>query len=410
TVEERVLASIISFLLVYVYLTLYLLLNNIFALLISLLALVICYFYPYVVQLAVLIIFSVFAYIEPYAFHPSLSFSNIIINVIIPLSFIIISFINAVKYGTLSASISSSAVYLLLVNSKTFLPLSITGISLKDKFQSAVISSLPLVCYVLTSYYFIDASKPLSSFIIITILFITSSLLFSINKEFISLMGLIPAIVALYLMFGFSAQVIYSVIIAGVINFTPDIVNTYKRKKTVLHEIMSLKDANRKESQDIQESIGLLKREIKANKEIFEKLNSYSQEVETLRNSNETEKDLKNLQEIQKRLSEISSSLNELVNDYMYNVIVGYNELTYKLKELGLLISTIEVTPQYKSLKDSINAYTNLKKEYESLLREATNKLNSLLRTYNLVLSLKKYNEVSILDASAIDSVSDILL
>ncbi|MCY0858934.1 MAG: hypothetical protein OWQ54_00725 [Sulfolobaceae archaeon] len=411
---ERILAGLTSLLILYTWLTSLPVLSSdvLYIIIIVIAAIIASYFYPFITSLTVLLLYTIFEIIEPYLFKAPITFFSFVVYGIIPIIFVLVGFFNAVRNGTLSGSFSSLAVYLINSNPRVFLPLFLIGISEKGKISSGLIASLPLILYVIVQTFFFHAIIGIMRPITIIILLLISSILFSLNRRFISLLGAVPAFVSSYMFFGLAYQSIMSVVVGAVINSVPDIYSTYQDMKAMRQKIFSTKEENRRKANELLEAIKKLKSVSPiTDKELSTLIkNDILKEIEDLLYENDKAEKLSEVETINSRLKNIESSLVSAISDYLYARVMKYNELAYKLRDLGLLVYTYEVSEAPKSINDAINNYMKIEQELQNSYKDLANKLNSLIGLLKSIFYVQKYNEINVIDRDIIYNTLDSLL
>ena len=341
------------------------------------------------------------------------SFTNItgIENLILPLVFLFI--IPLIQMGVTRNSrglISAGSLVVQSYNPISSLILYYSGISFNENYTNGILSALPFL-YLLFEYHFAE------NMIIGVALVIVSSIIYSYNKGFYSVIGIVPIAISSYLlsMYFVSQYIYYGVVLSIVINSIDRVIDTIKNSRENRAAYESKKNKLIEEIKQISTILYSLRSEIdKNNKELINLINVSINSVTTIQNKISECKNLECLKELENEINNQKRILSIEINNLLFDEIRNYNDFAGKLKTVGINLGEIEYPKEEIKLEDFLDKYRKIKDILNSKLILASNLMNNLIENLSKILglSLDKVNLIKIdiildrlseLDIQAID-------
>ena len=312
-------------------------------------------------------------------------------NLLIPLIFLfIIPAIQLAYKGNPRGSISAESMLLQLYNPIPSLVLYYAGVSLNEDYINGILSALPFL-YLIFYYHFAE-------YVIIAVaLVIAGSILYSYNKGFYSIIGVIPIAFSSYLLSKYFVlqYIYYGVILSVAINIVDRVVGAAKNAMENRKAYESEKNKLVEEIKQISTILYSFKNEIGAeNKELANLINININSATLMLNKVNECKNLECLKGIEDEINNQKRVLTIEINNLIFDEIREYNEFSNKLKTIGIALEEIDYPKEEIKLEELLNYYKRLKEIINSELALATNLLNGFIDNLSKIVgvSLEKLN------------------
>lgn len=306
---------------------------------------------------------------------------------------IIVPIIIETRYQSLQAFISAESVIGIPMTSYFLL----AGIAEKRNAKINILSATPLLYLILNSIktYTPPTLSQIELLILGTIMILIGAYLFAIKVP-INLIGLIPSIIGIYILyyntlnFTITDTITYISIVAVIVSGLNVTLNFLKENKAIRekrNEQISLIN------KEIDETLLVLGR-IKSYAELEEKLGNVIAEEES--NLLEVPKKLekcKNFDCIKKEYEEFKQKkkqIEEKINTLIFNLIVDYNNAVSEIKKSGIIINEIQIPKEKIRLSETdIDQVQRILTEINKNTVFALNKINSIIEAIEKLTGIK---------------------
>ena len=333
-------------------------------------------------------------------------------NFVLPLAFLFI--IPLIQLGITKNSrglISAESLTLQSYNPISSLILYFSGISFSENYINGILSTLPFL-YLIFELHFAENS------IIAVALMIVGSIIYSYNKGFYSVIGIVPISISSYLlsMYFASQYIYYGVILSIAINVVDRVVETIKSGRENKEAYESKKNKLIEEIKQVSSILYSLKSEIdKNNKELTNLISVSINSMTTIQNKIGECKSIECLEEVENEINHQKRILTIEINNLLFDEIRNYNNFAEKLKIIGINLGEIEYPKEEIKLEDTLYFYRNLKEMLSSKLILASNLMNNFIDNLSKILGLPLdkinvirtdtiLNRLSEIDTQTIDS------
>ena len=306
-------------------------------------------------------------------------------NLILPLVFLFI--IPLIQIGITKNSrglISSGSLILQSYNPIASLTLYYSGISFNENYTNGILSALPFL-YLIFEYHF---TKDIA---IAIIMIIIGSILYSYNKGFYSITGIVPIAISSYFLSEYFASqyIYYGVVLSIAINIVDRVVETVKnvRENKVAYE--AKKNKLIEEIKQISTILYSLKSEIdKNNRELVNLINVSINSMTTIQNKISECKNIECLEGLESEINNQKRILSIEINNLLFDEIRNFNDFAEKLKIIGINLGEIEYPKEEKKLEEFLDFYRKLKETLNSKLVLASNLMNNFIESLSKILGL----------------------
>ena len=312
-------------------------------------------------------------------------------NLLVFLTFLFIVPIIQLGYRRNSrGEISAGSILLQSYNPIVSLILYYTGISLNEDYVNGILSALPFL-YLIFNYHFAE------DIIVAVALIIVGSILYSYNKGFYSIIGVIPVAISSYLLstYFMSQYIYYGVVLSIAINIADRVTSVIKNIVENRKAYETEKNKLIEEIKQISTILYSLKNEIGVdNKELTNLINANMNFETTMLNKINECKNLGCLIELENEINSQKRILSIEISDLIFNEIKGYNEFSERLKTIGILLGEEEYPKEEIKLEELLNRYKRVKETINSKIILAANLMNSFIdNLYKIIgISLEKIN------------------
>jgi len=344
--------------------------------------------------LALLLILLQNLYIIKQIFLSGSSVSIVTIeSLLIPLLFLfILPVIQLASRGNPRGSISAGSILLQSYNPISSLILYYAGVSLSENYTNGILSALPFLNLIFIYHFAEDV-------IIAVVLIIIGSILYSYNKGFYSIIGVVPIAISSYFLSTYlmSQYIYYGVILSIAVNIIDRVVGIIKSTLENRQAYESEKSKLIEEIKQISTILYSFKNEIGvSNKELTNLINVSINSITTMLNKINECKNLECLKGLEVEINNQKRILTIEVNNLIFDEIREFNEFSERVKTIGIALGEIEYPKEEIKLEDLLDYYKRLKETINSKLVLTVNLMNSFIDNLYKILGilLEKFNVI----------------
>ncbi|QKQ99484.1 hypothetical protein GWK48_02925 [Metallosphaera tengchongensis] len=332
-------------------------------------------------------------------------------NFVIMLVFLfILPVLIQVKGGSLQGFITAESSLSLL-----FSP-SLVGIGVAEKGRDLkfnILSSLA-VLYIIITYVLNNLAKVLSQPDLIVpvvlgfILFIISSVVFT-RRSALSVLGLIPLYPSISFMFTLpftSTLTIVGTIIGGLVNGLPVAINALREKTQAKSTL--LKEKNQIIG-EIEQKIVLVNNIKGGSPDLPVDLISALSEIESKLKDSISKinscNDSKCITSMLEDFRKTSEEIDKMLNDSIFKIIIDYNQIAEKIKNLGLNIEEIQIPSRLRLNETDVNSIIKIVSSIDRNTYLTVNRINKTIEGLEKTIG-GKYNRLFVTDFKSLGKIS----